>query len=244
MEKDTSIDIKTLSMDVARIRRSFETEKLILSQVAYLITKDLIRNLKLSPGQMILERTLVEVLDMSRTPVREALVRLEMEGWGEIVPRHGFVVVDIKAEDVQQVFEMVETLDELAISLAVKHVTESDLMELERIIGRQREAVNEENALAWNNLDHLFHEKLIEMANHTRLSKVRAIEYDHLYRVNLYTMNMRQVSKESLIEHEAILGVMKAREAEAARIMLKSHRARAFGEVIETLKIMEVEKER
>jgi len=243
MEKDTSIDIKALSVDVARIRGSLEAEKLILSQMAYLIIKDLIRNLKLSPGQMILERTLVEILNMSRTPVREALVRLEMEGWGEIVPRHGFVVVDIKAEDVQQVFEMVETLDELAIRLAVEQITEEDLMELERIISRQREAINERNALAWNNLDHLFHEKIIEMANHTRLSKVRAIEYDHLYRVNLYTMNMREISEESLIEHEAILGVMKAREAEAARIMLKSHRARAFGEIVGTLQAMEDEKE-
>ncbi|MGG1679502.1 GntR family transcriptional regulator [Neobacillus sp. NRS-1170] len=60
-----------------------------LPQRAYLATRYAIRQLELPPGQTVLEREMVDILGMSRTSVREALVRLEMEGWVRLIPRRG-----------------------------------------------------------------------------------------------------------------------------------------------------------
>ena len=237
MGKDKNSEgIVSLSAYIQVLLESIEQEGDIpLSQRAYFVTKDLIRNLKLAPGQMILERELVEVLSMSRTPVREGLVRLEMEGWIKIIPRRGFFVVDIEPNDIQQIFEIVEALDELAISLATTCAKDEDLDRLEQIIAAQEQALHEDNLLAWTNLDTLFHEKIMDMAQNPRLKHARSIQYDHLYRANLYTIKWRSKPTFSLLEHRALLANMRAKESEAARIMLRTHRMRTVKEIRQAL---------
>jgi len=229
------LTISSLSEDIEQLMTEIGTGDLPLSQRAYFIIKDLIINLKLIPGQMILEKEVVAALGMSRTPVREALVRLEMEGWIQIVPRRGFVVVEIKVEDIQQIFEVVESLDELATSLATRHGTDEAFATLEQMIQMQEEALDADDLLAWLNLDMLFHKKIMDMSNNLRLKRLRESEYDHLYRLSLYTIEGRTPPRTSVIEHRAIITSMMAREGEAARLLLKTHRMRTLEDIKQAL---------
>lgn len=77
-------------------------------------------------------------LGMSRTPVREALVRLENEGWVRLVPRHGFVVTPLVADDLQQLYEIVEELEGAAVALTTVRSRADGLEEFDDDVGAAR----------------------------------------------------------------------------------------------------------
>jgi GntR family transcriptional regulator, rspAB operon transcriptional repressor len=105
---------------------------------------------------------MAEVLQMSRTPVREALVRLESEGMVRIIPRRGFVVEPIEKEDLKQINEIVETLDGLAVSLAAPKVGIEEISQLETLVKLQEEALEQDDLKKWATLDDQFHKLIIE----------------------------------------------------------------------------------
>ncbi|AVD54569.1 hypothetical protein BEH_24730 (plasmid) [Priestia filamentosa] len=116
-QKTPDFNVKRLNQsDLALIVRSFLSdldvnEESRLPQRAYLAIRHAIRHLQLPPGQTVLEREMAEILGMSRTPVRESLIRLETEGWVRLIPRRGFIVAPLVADDLQQIYEVVEALD-------------------------------------------------------------------------------------------------------------------------------------
>ncbi|WP_082220336.1 GntR family transcriptional regulator [Domibacillus robiginosus] len=212
-----------------------------LPQRAYHIIRLAIRDLILPPGKTILEREMAEVLQMSRTPVREALVRLETEGMVRLIPRRGFIVEPIETEDLKQIYEIVETLDGLAVSLATAKVGEAEIDELELLIEQQEEALEQENLKKWAMLDDQFHHLIIDYAKNKRLRTVIDTHSDQLYRARLFTINHRPVPFHSIVEHKAIIACMKAKDSNAARVLMQSHRNRARNEILTAVeKISEI----
>lgn len=226
-----------LSSNMQSFLSQLETnEETRLPQRAYLAVRHAIRHLQLAPGQTVLEGTLAEILGMSRTPVREALVRLEMEGWVRLIPRRGFTVAPIVADDLQQIYEVVEALDGIAGRLAAGRVTSEELHQLEILVDEQQKALDNDDLLAWTDLDDQFHNYIVDLAKNPRLRGIMDSQTDQLYRARLYTIQYRPKPTRSMIEHQAILAVMKAGEPEAARTMLQSHRYRARNEILEVLR--------
>lgn len=206
-----------------------------LPQRAYHIIRMAIRNLILPPGKTILEREMSEVLQMSRTPVREALVRLEMEGVVRLIPRRGFIVEPIEEEDLKEIYEIVETLDGFAIELATSKVGTEQLGRLESIVAKQEQALSQENLEEWSMLDDLFHSLIILYAENKRLSTVIDSYSDQSYRARLYTINQRPVPALSIAEHKAMVACMRADDGKAARTVMQSHRRRAQKEILDAL---------
>jgi GntR family transcriptional regulator, rspAB operon transcriptional repressor len=209
-----------------------------LPQRAYLAVRHAIRHLQLPPGQTVLERELAEILGMSRTPVRESLVRLETEGWVRLIPRRGFIVTPLVADDLQQIYEVVEALDGIAGRLATDRATHEELNQLEHLIEDQEKALELNDLLAWTDLDEQFHNYIVDLAQNPRLRGIVDSLSDQLYRARLYTIGLRPKLTPSVIEHKAILAVMRAGEPEAVRTMLQSHRYRARNEILEALRSM------
>ena len=87
---------------------------------------------ELPPGERLMEIPLAEELGVSRTPIREAIRKLEQEGFVVMIPRRGTYVADITLKDINQVFEIRSSLEELAASLASERITPDELEELER----------------------------------------------------------------------------------------------------------------
>lgn len=202
---------------------------------AYQILRLAIRNLKLLPGPTILEREIAEVLDMSRTPVREALIRLQTEGVVHLIPRKGFEVEPISAKDLKEIYEVVEMLEGLAAGLAVTVMNDEDLEHLEGLISQQEQALSQNDLDEWARLDNLFHFTIIEHAGNKRLANVIDVHADQLYRARLLTINKRPLPLQSIVEHRAIAACMKAGNAEAAQASMQSHRKRARNEILEVL---------
>jgi GntR family transcriptional regulator, rspAB operon transcriptional repressor len=207
-----------------------------LPQRAYFATRHAIRQLQLPPGQTVLEREMVDILGMSRTPVREALVRLEMEGWVKLIPRRGFVVAPIVADDLQHIYDVVEALDGIAGSLATKRAAAEELDKLDQLIEEQEQALELGDLLGWTDLDEQFHQLIVDLAQNPRLRGVMDSQSDQLYRARLYTIKFRANPARSIMDHKAIVAVMRAAEPDAAQTMLQSHRHRARCEILQIIR--------
>ncbi|MCF8565879.1 GntR family transcriptional regulator [Alicyclobacillus tolerans] len=207
-----------------------------MSQRGYLAIRHAILHLHLSPGETVLERKIADVLQMSRTPVREALVRLETEGWVRLIPRHGFVVSPIVADDLQQIYEVVEALDGVAGALAAVRAGEDELARLQELISEQERCLDKDDVRTWATLDGRFHSYIVDLAHNDRLHAIMDSQSDQIYRARLYTIAKRPKPVRSIVEHEAILAAMRAREPQAVRQLLQSHRSRGCSEILEVLR--------
>lgn len=172
---------------------------------------------------------------MSRTPVREALVRLQTEGLLTLIPRRGFNINPIKKHDLKEIYEITETLDGLAVELATTKVSEENIAHLKHLIELQQEQLEQNNLYEWSILDDQFHADLISFANNTRLSSVINIHADQLFRARLFTINDRPVPYQSIVEHKAIIACIEAKDKYAARLAMQSHRKRSWGEIVNSL---------
>lgn len=210
-------------------------EQYRLPQKAYHIIRLAIRDLILEPGKTFLEREMSEILQMSRTPVREALVRLETDGVVRLIPRRGFIVAPLEIKDLEEIYQIVETLDGLAIEIATKRVSEGEISQLESIISKQEDALQNSDLKKWAILDDQFHREIINYASNKRLSAVIENYADQTYRARLYTINHRPIPQLSIVEHTAMLACMKAKDGKAARIVMQSHRIRAQKEILQSL---------
>ncbi|MFG6147568.1 GntR family transcriptional regulator [Halobacillus sp. B23F22_1] len=230
---ESSINIEKVKQDLEPIIINVTERK--LPQRAYQILRLAIRNLKLLPGKTILEREIAEVLGMSRTPVREALIRLQTEGVVKLIPRKGFEIEPIEAKDLREIYEVVEMLEGLAAKLSTTTIQQEQLSELETLIEQQEQAINEENLAEWARLDNLFHFKIIGYAENKRLLNVIDVHADLLYRARLITVKKRPLPFQSIIEHRAIVACMRAQDGEAAQASMQSHRKRARNEILKAL---------
>lgn len=206
-----------------------------LPQRAYHIIRFAIRNLKLYPGQEVLEREMAAALEMSRTPLKEALVRLETEGMIKIIPRKGFIVESIEKDTLKEIYEIAESLDGLAVELATSKITEEELNHLKNLIKKQKESLQINDLKRWAALDDQFHTDIVEYSDNSRLNGVINIHADQLYRARLFTINKRPIPHHSIIEHQAIVTCMETQNGESAKLAMQSHRKRARSEILKVL---------
>ena len=96
--------------------------------------REAIRKGVLKPGERIMEIKLAEELGVSRTPVREAIRKLELEGYVVMMPRRGTYVADMSIRDINEIFEIRTALESLSNSLAAEHITEDELEHLQRLL--------------------------------------------------------------------------------------------------------------
>ncbi|WP_158734535.1 GntR family transcriptional regulator [Alteribacillus sp. YIM 98480] len=203
-----------------------------LPQRAYIIIRKAIRNLQLQPSEAFLEREIAEMLEMSRTPVREALIRLEMDGWIRLIPRKGFSVEPIIKENIEQIWKIAEALEGVAAELATLNMDEGHLEILDSLIESQEKYMLENNLKAYADVDDQFHNLIVDYSQNKRLKSVMDSHSDQLYRARLFTINDRELPVRSIKEHRAIVAAMRAQDSKAAQILMHSHRHRGGQEIL------------
>lgn len=203
-----------------------------LPQQAYIIIQKAIRNLQLQPNEAFLEREIIDMLEMSRTPVREALIRLEMDRWIRLTPRKGFSVEPIIKENIEQICQIAEALDGVAAELATLNIEEKQLDMLDSLIARQEKCLDENNLKAYLDADNQFHQLIVEYSRNERLQNIMDSHSDQLYRARLFTINERKLPVRSIKEHKAIVAAMRAEDSKAAQLLMHSHRHRGGQEIL------------
>ena len=203
------------------------------SDEAYDQLKDEIRSNRMPPGVLAPEPEIAVRLGMSRTPVREALIRLEAEGLVELIARRGARVLPIRADDMREIYEILTALEpEAAANLASRAPTDEELAPLEQATAEMESALSEGDLDQWAAADDRFHRRLLELHGNRRLAEFVGSLYDQAHRARIVTLRLREWPAQSTAEHREILEQLRAGDPEATREVFRSHRARAASELL------------
>ncbi len=194
-----------------------------LSEWAYQVIRERILNLLYSPGEQLQVEKLSEAMQVSRTPIREALLRLEQDGLVRSVARVGFFVVEIGEKDLEELFEVRELLESYAASKAARIMTEADLAELEGLIQRGTTCAERGELDDYLEADGAFHGLLIARAQNERLvTMLSTLHYLHYRQRKLSTRSPENV-RCSNMEHRGVVAALRAHDAELAGKRMGEH---------------------
>lgn len=211
--------------------------KVNLVQEAYERLKGEILESRLPPGFHSPEPEIAARLGMSRTPVREALLRLEADGLVELIPRRGARIVPVSIDDMREIYEILTALEpEAAAYVALNHRDESELSDLVEATDDMERAIAENDLDAWAAADGRFHRKLLNLHNNKRMTEFIMKLFDQTHRVRNMTLRLRKKPTRSTREHRQILQQIKARNADRTREIFRAHRQRAANELLTILK--------
>ncbi|MBI3970752.1 MAG: GntR family transcriptional regulator [Chloroflexi bacterium] len=213
---------------------SDEAEKRLPRRV-YAALRGAIRDLRLRPGQTVLEREVAAALGLSRTPVREALVLLEADHLVRLIPRKGFAVTPVEVEEMRHIYEVVEGLEGVAVALAADRITREGLADLDDAMRWQLAALEADDLVGWAEADETFHRLLLQASGNPHLERLMASYADHLHRARLYTLPLRPKPVRSAAEHRALVEAIRARTGRAARELHVTHWQRARAEILDVL---------
>jgi DNA-binding GntR family transcriptional regulator len=207
---------------------------------AYMRIKEEIRSNRMPPGFQMPEPELALRFGMSRTPMREAVIRLEAEGLVEVIPRRGVRVLPMQIEDIAEIYEILTALEpEAAAGLASRGLTKAEIAPLDDATTRMEAALKHNDLEAWAEADDYFHKQLLETHGNRRLLEHVSLLFDQAHRVRMFTLHLRPLPVRSTQEHREILTHLRNGDAEATRQAFHAHRSRAAKEL---LKILEQQK--
>jgi DNA-binding GntR family transcriptional regulator len=206
------------------------TRKPSLVDDAYGALKQAIRENTFSPGYQGSEQEIATRLGMSRTPVHEAVIRLQEEGLVRVLPRRGVVICSLSAADMREIYEVIIALESAAAELLAEKPEGERLpiaAELESVNTLMGAALDADDLTAWAGEDGRFHQLLIERCGNKRLSRMFHTIMDQSHRARMLTLRLRPKPTRSVVEHQSIIQAIQQGDASEARQHAKRHRARA-----------------
>ncbi len=185
------------------------------------------------PGHRALEQEVALALGMSRTPVREALMRLAGEGLVEVVPRHGMRVLPVSPADMQEIYQILTALECMAAELlARRQPAKAELEPLVDATAAMDRALKAEDLDAWAAADERFHAQLVALAGNRQLEATVLNYWDRAHRARMFTLRLRPKPVNSTQEHRQMLERISAGDAEGAARVTRAHRERASRELV------------
>jgi len=183
----------------------------------------------LKPNERINENKISEDLEVSRTPVREALLQLANEGYLEKNPRKGFIVKELTLERAKRIYVIIGCLEALAASLALDKMTDEHMKEMERLIEDIDKTIEERDYAKYYRLQMRFHDVFIEAADNEELSKILSSLKRNFIRQTYFRKDeeldtLFKVVKETHDQHRVILRLFKEKKkAELERYLKEVH---------------------
>lgn len=174
-------------------------------------------------GEELRENTLAEELGVSRTPVREALRQLELEGLVKIRPNRGAEVVGISLDDVEEIYEIRYLLEGLCAKWAAKNITDEQLGELEENIYLSDFHANKGNYEQSVELDNRFHEIIYEASNSRVLNHVLSDFHQYVQRVRKVSLSAPKRALTSNEEHRHIVEALRKHDGDMAEKQAMEH---------------------
>lgn len=182
----------------------------------------------LAPGEHLGEIQLASLFNRSRTPIREAILRLESERLAARSSRRGFAVGKISREEILEVYAVREVLDGLAARLAAQGMFANELEHLVWLNNRLRAAAEQGNASVMASLNIEFHEEVGRASRNTMLLQFMRQIHDWVRRFHDSTFSFPGRAGEAVAEHDALLEALGRRDPDAAERIARHHMARAM----------------
>ncbi|HZG87469.1 GntR family transcriptional regulator [Paenibacillus sp.] len=200
-----------------------------LGDDVYKALKEQIVTLQLKPGEMIYESSLASAFGISRTPVREAINRLQQEELIQIYPQRGAIIAHLSEKKVREAQFVRETLEIGAFKTIAGlwdredetyQKAEKDILS---IIVQQKEAVRQGNYIDFIQLDASYHTRILQLVNNQTLMQVLQVMRAHLNRMRYLELREGRHEQESIKHHEMLLEHLKRNEVEKTEQLLITH---------------------
>ncbi len=169
------------------------------------------------------ERSLAEQLGISRTPLREALARLEQEGFVEIRPRRGVFVRRMTLEEVLDLIVAWAALESMAASLAAISASEGQLEALRKHAMSHSESAARADLHEYSEANLKFHQMILEMSGSPMLQRLAEGLFVHMYAVRRRALTEDGRAVRSVVDHMAIIEALEARDADLASRLVREH---------------------
>jgi DNA-binding GntR family transcriptional regulator len=190
---------------------------------AYTVLRDAIVSTEFHPGQRLSESELAARLGVSRTPIREALVRLRDDRLVEIVPQLGTYVSRISRQAIDDAQFVRESLEGAAVRIAATRARPEDVAALDAVIARQREAFRESDIDRFYLFDDELHRSLCDLSGHGIAWSLSQRASGHLNRIRRLSMTLPAYIDEMIEEHVVVIDAVRRREPEEAEHALREH---------------------
>ena len=194
-----------------------------LREIVFESLREAIIQGRLKPGERLMEIQLAEEMGVSRTPVREAIRKLELEGFVVMLPRKGAYVASFSVKDIVDIFEVRAALEGLAASLAAQRATPEELEEMERAVLQIYEVSNGQNLGILVEKDTNFHELIYKSSRNQRLVQIVTHLKEQIQRFRTTSLAVPGRGKHTVEEHKGIIEAISERNIELAASLAREH---------------------
>ena len=198
-------------------------EYLPLRDVVFNTLRQAILRGELKPGERLMEIQLANKLGVSRTPIREAIRKLELEGLVLMIPRKGAEVAEITEKSLRDVLEVRRALEELSVQLACEKITKEEIRELERVAKEFQQVVKSSDITEIAEVDVRFHDIIYTATDNQKLIQLLNNLREQMYRYRVEYLKRDGVFPQLIAEQEAIIRHIENNEKEKATEVMCRH---------------------
>ena len=185
--------------------------------------REAIINGTFAPGERLMEIQMADEMGVSRTPVREAIRKLEMEGFVVMIPRRGTYVSNMSIKDINDVYEIRISLDTLAAGLAAERISDEELEELQRLLVKVGAAIEKNDMAKVVEADIEFHDVLYKASRNERLRNIINNLREQITVIRGVSMRYPGRLKDTQDEHRRLVECISARNVEKSQEMARIH---------------------
>ncbi len=190
---------------------------------AYYKIRNAIAYGELKPGERLIEKRLCGIFNLGRTPLREALSQLQIEGYLDFIPHKGLTITKMSVESVKEFYDIIAALEGYATKMGTKYLNGLDLKKLKLIQNKLKKASNLNDQKKWLDENIIFHEYLVKASKnsflHTLINSLR----NRVYRYRLISIAIANPLDNYFNAHEKILKAISKKDGEEAGKMMESH---------------------
>lgn len=194
-----------------------------LTEHAYTVLRDRVISGELAPGAEVSEPELAEQLQMSKTPVREALARLCVEGLMEAFPRRGYRVTPVTLKDMNDLFAVRGALEGMAAALAAQNLDANELDALEKLANASYIIGENVSTTTFVSTNEMFHAAIARGSRNPRLYALVMSHLEQCARLFYMGTRIRDLNPETTNDHQHIVAVLRERDSEKARLAMIQH---------------------
>ncbi len=213
------------------VRRDVSDKYSLRGRVFHKIRDDILGG-KYKENEELKEVAIGQELGVSRTPVREALRQLELEGLVQIIPNRGAFVTGIQAKDVKDIYMIRSRLEGLCARWACENITKEQMEEMEENVYLAEFHVSKGNMEQIAELDNQFHRLLYSACASKMLEHLLIDYHQYVLRIRRKTLSTPDRAKQSNLEHRGIMEAIKAKDSDLAERLADEHMRTAYENMV------------
>ena len=211
-------------------------EYLPLRDVVFNTLRQAILRGELKPGERLMEIHLANKLGVSRTPIREAIRKLELEGLVTMIPRRGAEVAQITEKSMNDVLEVRRAMDALCVELACDRITPEELQDLKKACDTFEAAVKTDDIKQIAQADVAFHDIIYAATDNRRLIQLLNNLREQMYRYRIEYLKKKECYPQLLEEHQTIIDSIESRDKGRATQITGQHIKNQAEAVVDTIR--------